>query len=151
MTPRLLLAALLVASAPVLHAQVPAKPVDDGEFGLAKGSVFDTSTPKPYGFEGPGAGKVIPPPPGTPTMIPHAIDQYLPLQLDRNACLGCHDRPADIGRKVAKGAAHPAPGTHYATRDGKATLNGAMFNCTSCHAPQAGVAPLVGNAASPTR
>lgn len=150
---RLLAATILVACASGTLAQSPAKPVtiDDSAFGLAKGSVFDTSAPKAFTFEGAGAGKVIAPPPGMPTMIPHPVDAYLPIAFDRNACLGCHDRPGDIGKKVAKGSARPTPASHYTTRDGKTVLNGAQYNCTSCHAPQAGVAPLVGNTASPTR
>lgn len=150
---RYFLAAALVACATAAGAQAPAKPVaiDDGAFGLAKGSVFDTATPKAFSFEGAGAGKLIAPPPATPVMIPHPIDAYLPLTLDRNACLDCHVRPTDAGKKPAKGQPRALSATHYVQKDGKQVLSGAQYNCTSCHAPQAGVAPLVGNAASPTR
>jgi hypothetical protein len=151
MTLRLLVAAFALACTTVAPAQAPARPtpVDDSAFGLAKGSVFDVATPKPFSFDVPG--KLIPPPVATPTMIPHAIDAYLPLAIDRNACLGCHDKPAEIGRKTARGAAAPAPASHYVQKDGKRVLSGAQFNCTACHAPQADVPPLVGNAASPVR
>jgi cytochrome c-type protein NapB len=86
-----------------------------------------------------------------PPMISHPIDGYLPLAIDKNACLGCHDKPGAIGRKVAKGTAQPMPAGHYVQKDGKRVLSGAQYNCTSCHAPQAGVDALVKNPASPTR
>lgn len=146
----LLAAAFVVAFASVASAQAPAKPkaIDDSQFGLGKGSVFDTPTPKPFTFEGPGAGKVIAPPPATPVMIPHPIESYLPLTIDKNACIGCHDASPASGRKMTKGAPRPTPPSHYVQKDGKSVLSGAQFNCTSCHAPQAGVAPLVTNSAS---
>jgi|OpeIllAssembly_1097287.scaffolds.fasta_scaffold535476_2 cytochrome c-type protein NapB len=145
------LAAAFAAWAAGASAQGRSGPVEDTAFGLGKGSVFDTPTPKPFAFEGEGAGKIIPPPPGMPVMIPHPIEAYLPLTIDRNACLGCHDRPSDVGKKLAKGAARPAPSNHYVLKDGKRVLSGAQYNCTSCHAPQAGVDALVGNPSSPTR
>jgi cytochrome c-type protein NapB len=144
-------AAALAAWAADASAQGTTAPIDDAAFGLDKGSVFDTATPKPFAFEGEGAGKIIPPPPGMPVMIPHPIEPYLPLTIGKNACLGCHDRPTDLGKKLAKGGAKPAPVNHYVLKDGKRVLSGAQFNCTSCHAPQAAVAPLVDNASSPTR
>lgn len=146
MTSRLLLAVVVAACASLAAAQAPAKPaaIDDAAFGLGKGSVFDTATPKPFTLD--GSGKRIAPPPATPPMIPHAIDAYVPLTVERNACLGCHDRPADIGRKVAAGAGRPAPATHYVLRDGKRVLSGAQYLCTGCHAPQAAVEPLIGTA-----
>jgi hypothetical protein len=151
MKPIVLFVATLAAYACGALAQVTPAPIEDTAFGLAKGSVFDTATPKPFSFEGEGAGKIIPPPPGMPVMIPHAIDAYLPLTLDRNACIGCHDRPGDVGKKLAKGTARPAPANHYVLKDGKRALSGAQYNCTACHAPQAGVDALVKNASSPTK
>lgn len=153
MTPRLLVALLAVACLAAAHAQMPTWPVvvDDSSFGLAKGSVFDTATPKSYSFEGPGAGRLIAPPPATPTMIPHAIETYLPIAVDRNECMSCHVRPAGTGAKAAKGAPRATPASHFVQKDGKLVLSGAQYTCTACHAPQAGVAPLVGNSASPLR
>jgi cytochrome c-type protein NapB len=145
------IAAAFAAWAAGVSAQGAGAPIEDTAFGLGKGSVFDTPTPKPYTFEGEGAAKVIPPPPGMPVMIPHPIEAYLPLTIDRNACLGCHDRPSDVGKKLAKGAAAPAPANHYVLKQGKRVLSGAQYNCTSCHAPQAGVDALVKNASSPTK
>lgn len=121
--------------------------IDDTQFGLRKSSVFDTATPAPFGFDGPGAGATISPLAGSgmPPMISHPVDDYLPITAKANGCLGCHDRPADIGKAVAKGQPRTAPASHYATAAGKMTIAGASYNCMGCHAPQAGVKPLVDN------
>jgi nitrate reductase cytochrome c-type subunit len=151
MKPHVLVVVAFAAMSAGALAQRTTAPIEDTAFGLGKGSVFDTVAPKPYTFEGKGAGKLIAPPPGMPVMIPHPIDPYLPLTIEKNACLGCHDRPGDLNKKLAKGAARPAPANHYVLKEGKRVLSGAQYNCTSCHAPQAGVDALVKNAASPTK
>ncbi|MCP4971611.1 MAG: nitrate reductase [Arcobacter sp.] len=91
-----------------------------------------------------------------PPMIPHDLEGLLPITIDNNACVGCHD-PAVA---PAMGAT-PIPKSHYIdfrpkhTYDGKTftnvidnmkneiveivenpTLTGARFNCSQCHAPQ---------------
>jgi nitrate reductase cytochrome c-type subunit len=121
--------------------------VEDKDFGLAKGSVFDTATPQAYSFEGGDAGRAGPRALGTPPVITHPIDSYPPITASANACSGCHERPADIGKK-AKGQPTAAPADHYVRAgDGKLVISGAHWNCLLCHAPQAGVPALVGNPA----
>lgn len=96
-----------------------------------------------------------------PPMIPHDIEGLLPITIDNNQCLGCHE-PA-----VAESmGATPIPKSHFTdlrpvtelNKDGKIvkegkvventsdiktvslksgeTLIGARFNCSQCHAPQ---------------
>ncbi|TLD97521.1 nitrate reductase cytochrome c-type subunit [Helicobacter jaachi] len=83
-----------------------------------------------------------------PPMIPHNIDDMLPITADNNQCLACHDPAiaADIG-------AIPVPASHtYDLRTDK-KLNEvahARFNCVLCHTPQANVAPAIANTFSPT-
>ena len=121
--------------------------VEDKDFGLARGSVFDTATPQAYSFEGGDAGKAGPRALGTPPVITHPIDSYPPITASANACSGCHERPAEIGKK-AKGQPTAAPADHYVRAgDGKLVISGAHWNCLLCHAPQAGVPALVGNPA----
>lgn len=122
--------------------------IDDSQLGLSKSSVFDTAAPAPFAFEGPGAGQAAAPLPGSgmPPMISHPVGDYLPITARSNGCLGCHDRPQEIGKPVAKGQPAAAPASHYAKgADGKLLLSGASYNCIACHAPQAGVKPLVDN------
>ena len=81
-----------------------------------------------------------------PPMISHPIAEYVPITADSNKCLACHDRPGAWGKGAAKGQATPAPASHYAkTAGGQFALAGAQYNCVACHAPQAGVKPLVPN------
>lgn len=122
--------------------------IDDATFGLRKSSVFEVVTPAPFGFEGAGAGQIIEPLAGSgmPPMISHPVDGYLPITAKANGCLGCHDRPQAIGKVTAKGQASPAPSSHYTKgAQGALVLAGASYNCMACHAPQAGVQPLVNN------
>jgi nitrate reductase (cytochrome), electron transfer subunit len=125
--------------------------IDDRDFSLRKGSVFEPATPVAFDFESGNAGKGLIAPAagsGIPPMISHAIDEFVPITATTNNCLSCHDRPAAQGKPVAKGQASPAPADHY-TRgaDGRPRIAGSNYTCTACHAPQAGVAPLVGNTA----
>jgi cytochrome c-type protein NapB len=139
---------LLIAAAFAALAGCATTAIDDSQLGLSKSSVFDTTTPAPFGFEGPGAGQAAAPLAGSgmPPMISHPVGEYLPITAKANGCLGCHDRPQDAGKRPAKGQPAAAPASHYAKgADGKPALAGASYNCMACHAPQAGVKPLVDN------
>lgn len=120
-------------------AQQKPQAVDDKDFSLNKGSVFETITPRPFEFE--DGAKTLRPPEGSgmPVMISHTIDDDLPITAEKNGCLRCHTA---TGKKV-RGAA-PLPASHVAQGD-KPTVTGMRWNCTACHAPQADVKPLVAN------
>lgn len=135
---------LIVASA-VAWAQ-SARPIPDSELGLSKGSVFDTPAPRVFDYEG---GPPIEPRPSgyAPPLIPHPITGYTPITVDSNMCLACHERPADIGKRAAKGEAQAIPRNHYVGSAKDLKLNRAMYDCLICHAPQSNVKPLVGNSA----
>lgn len=136
--------ALTVAAA-LLAASCASLPIGDAQLGLQKGSVFDTATPAAFGFDKGGAPIEPLAGSGMPPMISHAIDEYLPITATANNCVTCHHRPAAIGKPVAKGQASPAPASHYVKGGADFALAGANYVCTGCHAPQARVAPLVGN------
>lgn len=123
--------------------------LSDSELSLHKGNVFEPTTPTAFDFDSGSAGKTLIAPlagSGMPPMISHPIAGYLPITANSNGCLSCHDRPGDWGRSVARGQPSPAPASHYTkAAGGKAVLAGAQFNCLACHAPQAGVTPLVTN------
>lgn len=96
-----------------------------------------------------------------PPMIPHDVEGLLPITIDNNQCISCHE-PA-----VAESmGATPIPATHFTNfrpntvlnkdgkiiKEGKEIVNtsdiktvdhktmdklaGARFNCSQCHAPQ---------------
>ncbi|TKX29934.1 nitrate reductase cytochrome c-type subunit [Campylobacter estrildidarum] len=83
-----------------------------------------------------------------PPLIPHAIEDMLPITKDNNTCLSCHDKA--IAKDVG---ATPLPASHYYDfRRNKKTGNAisdTRFNCTQCHVPQSDAKPLVGNSFKP--
>ena len=136
-----LLAGLLAVN--VAFAQ-GAKPVGDADIGLSKGSVFDVPTPQPFAADGKGVTGAARAAYGAPPLVPHAVDDFLPITADKNACVGCHDKP---GAKKTKGDGTPMPALHYVKAEGKARLSGDYYNCGLCHASAANVKDLVGNRA----
>ena len=76
-----------------------------------------------------------------PPMIPHPIDKYS-IDLRQNGCLKCHS-PATYEANKAPRVAE----SHFYDRDGNKLdhLAPRRYFCTQCHAPQAGVMPLVEN------
>ena len=82
-----------------------------------------------------------------PPVIPHNVDDLLPITTAENACTDCHmpDEAEDSG-------ATPIPASHlYDIRRGTELqgLAGANYNCTQCHATQANTGELVENTFSP--
>ena len=82
-----------------------------------------------------------------PPMIPHAVEDLLPITTEDNECLGCHlpEEAADVG-------ATSVPASHlYDIRRGESLtgIAGANYNCTLCHAPQATAPELVPNNFTP--
>lgn len=99
-----------------------------------------------------------------PPMIPHSVEDLLPIKADDNQCLDCHmpDVAADV-------EATPIPKSHFFDMrpkhkfNGKlftktadvmkndisvkkiSTLSNARFNCSQCHAPQTKGQLAVGN------
>lgn len=139
---------LLLAAAFAALTGCATTAIDDWQLGLSKSSVFDTVSPAPFAFDGPGAGQTVAPLSGSgmPPMISHPVDGYLPITAQSNGCLGCHDRPQEIGKPLAKGQPAAAPASHYAkSAASKLQLSGASYNCIACHAPQTGAKPLVDN------
>jgi nitrate reductase (cytochrome), electron transfer subunit len=124
-----------------LAATAQQKPaaVDDNQFSLNKGSVFEAATPAPFEFQD-GAKTTRPlDGSGMPVMISHTIDDDLPITAEKNGCIRCH---TPTGKKV-RGA--PAVPPSHVARGDTPTVSGKRWNCTACHAPQADVKPLVDN------
>ena len=82
-----------------------------------------------------------------PPMIPHSIEDMLPITQDNNMCLTCHDPAvaADVGA-----VAVPSSHTYDLRAEKKLDeVANARFNCVLCHTPQANLAPAVGNTFTP--
>jgi cytochrome c-type protein NapB len=129
--------------------------IDDAAMGLA-GSVFDTPDPLRFSYistDPDDADSTLPVAfSDAPPQISHSIDTVMPITLDKNKCLKCHDDQAvwKKGDQKPKDEASPMPESHYTdlrhTPDevGK-KLIGSRYFCTQCHVPQAEVTPLVDN------
>jgi len=121
-------------------AQQKPQAVDEKDFSLNKGSVFEAAAPRPFEFE--DGAKTLRPAEGSgmPVMISHTIDDDLPITAEKNGCIRCH---TPTGKKVR--GAPPVPQSHVVNAGDKPAVTGKRWNCTACHAPQADVKPLVAN------
>lgn len=77
-----------------------------------------------------------------PPLVPHTIDQYVPLTIEENACLECHITDELRGQKVPK-----LSESHYSKilkdKSGKPAVAMDRFQCDTCHVPQVDAKPLV--------
>ncbi len=95
-----------------------------------------------------------------PPMIPHDVEGLLPITIDNNACLGCHEpavaaevkatpipkshftnfRPDTVlnkkGKIVKEGIVVENTSDFKTVAKAKDVLVGARFNCSQCHTPQ---------------
>lgn len=63
---------------------------------------------------------------GMPTSIPHAVSAYLPITIEKNACLSCH-RASTSDKVHVKGE---IPASHYISSE---KLSGERYECMLCH------------------
>ncbi len=126
-------------------AAVPTR-IPDTKIGLAKGGALEVPAPPRVkeNESAPGDRPVRPRAfPGAAPAIPHAVEDFLPITRDQNACVDCHA----IAEKK-KGEPTPIPPSHYTdlrNAPGKRgdKVVGARWSCTACHLPQQDVEPLV--------
>lgn len=150
---RLLVCILLILATPAVLAAKPVRSIDPDSTGLSQGSVFDVPKQAIYADQGqlPGGNPLLPRAyPGAPPQIPHAIGDFLPLTIESNMCVACHNRPDAWDTPRASGTPTPIPRSHYtdlrhAPDKVTAHLIGARYNCNQCHVPQMNAAPLVKN------
>jgi cytochrome c-type protein NapB len=124
------------------------KAVTDNEMGLTPTSVFDTPDPivPAIAAKDPGENELLGAYfSGSPPLIPHRIEDFVPIRIGENMCLECHDLPDQIGEETVAGDATPMPASHYRDEDASGGASGARFTCTQCHAPQTDAEPLVAN------
>jgi len=122
--------------------------IDPDQMGLSPFSVFEVPEPDVFAFPDtrPGhAGTLARGFPGAPPQIPHEVDRYLPITLDRNQCVRCHDDFEMIGKALEEGDATPMPLSHYMEVGGRMVHSGEAKLCVQCHVPQADVPALTGS------
>jgi len=132
-------------------AQQPA--MEDSKMGLA-GSVFDIEEPVKFDYiqtDPEKADTTFPTPfADAPPQIPHSVHTVIPITMDKNKCLKCHDDQDLWNKKKDKDEASPMPESHYVDfRNAPGKINkkliGSRYFCMHCHVPQAEVKPLVEN------
>ncbi|NWG87136.1 MAG: nitrate reductase cytochrome c-type subunit [Hydrogenophilaceae bacterium] len=127
--------------------QAADQPIPDDQLGLSKTSVYEVPDPQTFEYRqaDPFSGGTLPRAYlGAPPQVPHEIKDFVPITLESNMCVGCHQQPDMVGKKKVKGQPTPLPASHYV--DVKAnTMHMGRYNCTQCHTPQATVKPLVDN------
>ena len=117
--------------------------IDDSQIGLSKVSVFDVPSPDPVNepeIEPDAAVAIGAAFDGAPRLIPHSIGDLLPIVMDGNDCLDCHD----------DGDATPLSPSHYtdlraAPDEVRSEIAGARFVCVSCHVTQTTAPELIEN------
>ncbi|RMH60691.1 MAG: nitrate reductase [Calditrichaeota bacterium] len=78
-----------------------------------------------------------------PPLIPHNIEDFVPITREDNECLSCHDP-----NEAEEAEAPSVPASHlYDLRRNKPLdhVNNANYNCTLCHVPQSNAPVLIGN------
>lgn len=108
-----------------------------------------------YDGADPGTNRKVPRSYDTaPPMIPHQVEDYLPITT-RNECLNCHVNPP---KAMVEAKITVVPDSHYVDREGedRATTPGSVrsvslrfYQCSMCHAPQADAPVLKGNTFRP--
>jgi len=102
--------------------------------------------------------------PDAPPQIHHAVEDVLPITLDDNECLDCHHPenalektdvpiPKSHFRAAVMGDGRPGDAMVWVVKGYKTTkdLDGARYNCTMCHTPQATNVTAPKNRFVPTR
>lgn len=151
---RILMAAVVVVGVGafirgVTADQAPAqRPIPDRELGLRKTTLTDDRVPPVFvsSEQMPGESERLPRAfEGTPPLIPHSVDGFVPVTRESNFCVACHATgstdPADPPQVPESHLIdwRAAPGV---VRD---SVAGARWVCTSCHVPQTDAQPIVGS------
>jgi cytochrome c-type protein NapB len=79
---------------------------------------------------------------GQPPMVPHTVEKYVPLTIEENACMECHQTTDIRGQKIPQiGVSHFSKTAK--TKAGKPALEMSRFQCDTCHVPQVDAQELV--------
>jgi len=141
------------APEPATAAAEPAGPavIADSQLGLSKTSVFDVPDPVAFAYEKgePGETVLVPRPfYSAPPVIPHQVADFLPISIEENSCLACHEvgPAAEPGEPTAIPASHAIDWRNDPSPDKVGdTPVGARWRCVACHMPTSDATPLVGN------
>jgi len=147
---KILLVSTLLTTIGIVGCQTGG-PVDETSVGIGADGVFNDPSPSTFEYPTAEAGKsdrISKSYHTAPPMVPHTVEEYLPITMENNECMECHDKPKLIDRKYVKGKKLAMPEDHYGGfggRGDKDEPSGARYTCTQCHAPTSDAQPLVEN------
>ena len=147
---KILLVSTLLTTIGIVGCQT-AGPVDQTSLGIGADGVFNDPSPSTFDYPTTKAGesdRIARSYHTAPPMIPHTVDEYLPITMETNECMECHDKPKIQDREYVKGKNLAMPESHYGGFGGsgdKDEPSGALYTCSQCHAPTSDAKPLVEN------
>ena len=148
---KILLVSTLLTTIGIVGCQTSGGPVDQSSLGIGADGVFNDPSPSTFDYPTTKAGEsdlIAKSYHTAPPMIPHTIDEYLPITMETNECMECHDKPKIQDREYVKGKKLAMPESHYGGfggRGDKDEVSGARYTCSQCHAPTSDAQPLVEN------
>ncbi len=148
---KILFVSTLLTVIGIAGCQTGGDAIDETSVGIGADAIFNDPSPSVFVYPTTKVGKsdrmnrsyeTAPP------MVPHTVAEYLPITMETNDCMDCHDRPTLREREYVKGKKLAMTVSHYGGFYGKGDLeevSGARYNCTQCHAPLSDAKPLVEN------
>ena len=132
--------------------QASVGPLDQTSVGIGQDAIFSEALPSSFDYPDTKAGKsdlIAKSYHTAPPMVPHTLEEYLPITMEDNECMDCHDWYKKIGDTYVKGKRkYPMPESHYGGFAGKGVkdeVSGARYTCVQCHAAVSNAKPLVEN------
>ena len=148
---KILLVSTLLTTIGIVGCQTGGGAVDQSSLGIGADGVFNDPSPSTFDYPTTKAGEsdlIAKSYHTAPPMVPHTVDEYLPITMETNECMECHDKPKIQGREYVKGDKLAMPESHYGGFGGKGDkdeVSGARYTCSQCHAPTSNAMPLVEN------
>lgn len=147
---KILLITTLLTSIGIVGCQTGG-PVDETSVGIGDDGVFGTPSPSTFDYPTTKTGesdRIAKSYHTAPPMVPHTVDKYLPITMETNECMECHDKPKIMDREYVKGKKLSMSISHYGGFGGtgdKGEVSGSHYTCSQCHAPMSDAEPLVEN------
>ena len=147
---KILLVSTLLTTIGIVGCQTGG-PVDQTSLGIGLDGVFNDPSPSTFAYPTIKAGEIDLSSKSyhtSPPMVPHTVEEYLPITMETNECMECHDKPKIQDREYVKGKKLAMPESHYGGfggRGDKDEVSGARYTCSQCHAPTSDAKPLVEN------
>ena len=102
---KILLVSTLLTSFGIVGCQTGG-PIDETSVGIGADGVFNDPSPSTFEYPTIKAGesdRIAKSYHTAPPMVPHTVAEYLPITMETNECMECHDKKKLIDREYVKG------------------------------------------------